>query len=323
MLYKCEYCDYTSKRLSDVRRHENKKIPCYQKQEEDQQPCNLIVPHHDTSLRCSKCNREFNRKDNLKRHESLCDGFFDKKQCKICTRRFVTQQGKWKHMRYVKCSPPSAPTTSYNQTINNNNNNNNNINTNIVNINIRGDFDTISRKDIEDIVKQLEQSEYIKMIQENMSKGKYVIPRTIEQIYFNDDYPQMQTLKKERRNDTMVEVLVDGKWETRMVDDVMVKLVNKVEDYHREYFKYLEDKYQDIPIGSKEWNQAVRPIKTFGHIMAWYKGFSGADIENMGVEINFPWDEKEIKARNRDMAKILKEKIYESTHKPSTSVVPS
>lgn len=153
------------------------------------------------------------------------------------------------------------------------------------------------------------------MIQNNMSKGKYVIPRTIEHLYFNDDHPKMQTLKKERRNDKMVEVHVDGKWEKRLIDDIMKKLIGKVEDYHTNYCKYLEDKFKDIPIGSKEWNQNVRPIKNFGHMMLWYNGFSGRDIENIGIELNSPDDDKEKKAKNKDMAKIVNEKIYEFTPK--------
>ena len=56
----------------------------------------------------------------------------------------------------------------------------------------------------------------------------------------------MQTLKKERRNDKMVEVHVDGKWEKRLVDDIMRKLISKVEEYHTEYFKHLDHKYKDV-----------------------------------------------------------------------------
>lgn len=55
---------------------------------------------------CLKCNRILSSRHNLQRHEEKCDGFLDKKQCKICLRIFSTQQGKWKHSQYVKCSPP-------------------------------------------------------------------------------------------------------------------------------------------------------------------------------------------------------------------------
>ena len=360
MLYKCDNCNYSTKRLCDLRRHENKKYPCYKKIKvslcnlEDTQINNLFpqknnpepqinnpepqinnhepqINNHEpqinnvsalnTNLKCGKCRKVFARKDNLKRHENKCDGY-DKRQCRICLRMFTTQQGKWKHTQYVKCSPPPPEFT--NQIINNIHNTNNIMNidqsitnniSNTINLNIRGNFDNITKEDIENIVKQLEKSEYMKMITNNMSKGKYVIPRTIERIYFNDEFPEMQTLKKERRNDKMVEVHVDGKWEKRLVEDIMRKLISKVEDYHTEYFKYLEEKFTNIPIGSKKWNQAVRPIKNFGHMMLWYNGFTGRDIEKIGIELNSPDDEKEKKTKNKDMIKIIKEKVYEFTPK--------
>jgi hypothetical protein len=275
---------------------------------------NSCVKQNARIFQCCKCDKILSSKQKLKSHEEKCDGY-DKKQCKICLRMFATRQGKSQHTRYVKCTPPAAPAgPSTINNIDNSINNTYNIN-NTINFNIRGNFDTIGKKDIENIVKQLEKSDYIKMVQNNMTKGKYVVPRTIEHLYFNDDFPEMQTLKKERRNDKMVEVHVDGKWEKRLVDDIMKKLISKVEDYHTDYFKYLEEKFKDIPIGSKEWNIAVRPIKNFGHMMLWYNGFSGRDIENIGIELNYPDDEKEKKAKNKDMAKLVKEKIYEFTPK--------
>ena len=77
--------------------------------------------------------------------------------------------------------------------------------------------------------------------------------------------------------------------------------------------KNLEDKYKNVPIGSAQWNKLTRPVKNFGHLMLWYNGFTGKDIENIGIELNSPDNDKEKKARNKDMAKILKEKVYEQT----------
>jgi hypothetical protein len=274
------------------------------------------------SYKCPKCKKDFTRKDHMKVHEKKCDGFH-KKQCKICLRMFATPQGKYQHIQYVKCNPP--PPSIVPQTINNINQNQNNttniINNNTVNLNIRGDFDKISKSDIDNIVKQLGKSEYIKMIQHNMSKCAYAIPRTMEHIYFNEDHPNMQTLKKERRNDKMVEVHVDGKWEKRLIDDIMKKVVTIVEEYHQQYFKHLEEKFKGIPIGSKEWNISVRPLKTFGHMMVWYDGFSGKGIENIGIPLNRPEEDRdrEVRAKNKDLKRIIKEKIYELT--PNSTVL--
>ena len=57
---------------------------------------------------CSKCQKQFNRRDRFRSHESKCDGL-DSKQCKICLKMFTTYQGKYQHNKNVKCSPPPNP----------------------------------------------------------------------------------------------------------------------------------------------------------------------------------------------------------------------
>ena len=376
MLYKCDHCKYFTKRLCDLRRHENKKFPCYNKikvnvckkevnQNNNKLPENVkvenklpenvkvdnlkftenvkvedseltenvkvdeqltenVMENANNEIKCEKCNRLFSRKDNLKIHLKKCDGL-DPKQCRICLKIFSTRQGKYEHMKFVKCNPPvqvlqpqniqNAESIQNIGNIDNSVNTTNNItNNNTINLNFRGNFDAMTKEDIQQIINRLEKSEYIKMIQDNMKSGKYVVPRTIEHIYFNDNFPSLQTLKKERRNDKMVEVHVDGKWEKRLVDDILRKLMGKVEEYHSEYFKHLEDKYKDVPIGSAQWNKLTRPVKNFGHMMLWYNGFKGEDIEKIGIELNSPDDDKEKKAKNKDMVKIIKEKVYEQTY---------
>ena len=252
-------------------------------------------------------------------HEAKCDGVH-KLQCKICLRMFTTQQGKWKHTQYVKCSPPLTSAQTY--TTNNIENNgtmhmNNSINTYNINMQ-RHDFDKISNEDIQKIVAALQRSEYVKIADNNVDIGKYAIPRTMEHIYFNDKFPEMQTLKKKRRNDKMVDVHVGkGKWEKRMIDDIFKKLVRRVEDFHSDYFKIIEEKYNDVRVGSPKWKQLMRPIKTFGNMMLWYEGFIGNNIESMGIELCYPdendYMEKERERRNREMGQLVGEKVYEET----------
>ena len=238
-------------------------------------------------------------------------------QCQICLKVFASRFGKANHKKYVKCSPPPNQITN-NTTNNIHNDNSVNITNNIqINLN-RANFDKISNEDIQKLVSELERNDYLTMVDNNLDIGKYVIPRTMEQIYFNDNFPKMQTLKKERRNDKMVEVHVgDGKWEKRFVDDVFMKLIGRVEAYHAEYFKHLENKYKNVKIGSVRWKQVTRPIKSFGNIMLWYDGFRGDTIENMGIELNYPDDdaemEKERERRNKEMEQIVCEKVYEET----------
>lgn len=377
-MYKCDYCEYITKRLSNFRRHEDRKNPCYNKMKlttcKTEVPENVnanqnVMGKNDQNVMdlektyqnvmdgdkkndqnvtddqnvmekyyrnvmdnqnvngkrfvCDKCNKCFSRNQRLKEHLKNCEGL-DPKQCKICLKIFSTRQGKYEHLKYVKCNPPiintnnqeGGSTSSNFPSIQNNGTMNidNSVNiTNNININIRGNFDKISNEDIERIINQVEKSEYLEMMNTNLKSGKYAVPRTIEQIYFNDDFPGMQTLKKERRNDRMVEVHIDGKWEKRLVEDILGKLIRKVEEYHNEYFRYLQEKYKNVPIGSAKWNQLVRPIKSFGHMMLWYDGFKGEEIEKLGIELNSPDDDKEKKKKSKDMGKIIKEKVYDKS----------
>ncbi len=52
----------------------------------------------------------------------------------------------------------------------------------------------------------------------------------------------MVTLK-DRRNDKLVSVLINGKWETRMFDDVCKIIMKTTEDYFNPLFIELQDKY--------------------------------------------------------------------------------
>ena len=282
---------------------------------------------------CRKCKKVLSRADHLKDHESKCDGF-DKKQCKICLKVFSTSHGKWKHAKYVKCKPVeggisygSCDTTNNNITnIDNSNNSINTTNTNITNNNITNninivlnDFYKISDEDIDRIVEKLGDKEYFKIAMSSLDLGKYAIPRTVERIYFNHEFPAMQTLRKERRNDKMVDVHVgNGKWEKRMLDDIFKLVIRRVEEYHTKFFRHLEEKYKNVPVGSVRWKQLMRPIKSFGNCLLWYDGFRGDAIECLGIELNYPDEEdpdieKERERRIKEMERLLGEKVYEES----------
>jgi len=373
MLYKCEHCNYTSNRLSNLVRHKNKLYPCNKTYKVN--VCNKVVGQNVNATsqnvnatsqnvnaasqnvnatsqnvngtnnsdvnneivintikdkhKCKKCGKELSSKRRLKEHENKCSGLHTL-QCVICLKMFKSAAGKSQHKKYVKCSLPITPPSSSSNTPNNSSNNSHNnisidnsdnsIHTNNnIQINIRADFDKITNEHIQNIVSQLKQTDYLQMISENIDIGKYVIPRTMEQIYFNDNFPEMQTLKKERRNDKLVGVHVgNGKWEKRLVDDIYNKVIGRVEDFHSKYFQFIEEKYIDVKVGSARWKQIMRPIKTFGNTMLWYEGFSGDIIENMGIQLNYPDENDEEmdkirEKRNKEMEQLISEKVYEET----------
>ena len=262
-------------------------------------------------------------------HEKKCKGLIDPRQCQTCLKVFTSAWGRLKHNKNVKCAAPTSapPSSSEPQTININNNINNNCNTTIHNTNCNNttihnnnvmNFYSITEKDIDQIVERLSEKEYFKIVMDNINKGKYAIPSTVERIYFNKEFPNMQTLKKERRNDKMVDVHVgEGKWEKRMLEDVFKMVVRKVEEYHAKYFYHMHEKYQSVDKTSSRWKHLIRPIKSFGNQMLWYEGFQGDAIEGVGIDLNYPDEdeemEKERERRNKEMEQLVGEKLYNET----------
>ena len=364
MLYKCENCDYTTNRATNLRRHKARKIPCFTRDGNTTENTSLhvnvtvgktnvtetspVVADKQTdvtgtetdvkeTLKCSKCNKTFLSKLGWKKHVSKCDGL-DSKQCPICLKVFATRQSKYEHKKYVKCKPPTTVATAggasssgaggsgvhnsnnVHNNITNNNNIDNSTNINITNNNhIRNNFYSITESDIDRIVEKLGDKEYFKQAMNNVDIGRYAIPRAMERIYFNDDFPDLQTIKKERRNDRLVDVHVgDGKWEKRFIDDVFKLVIRRVEEYHTKFFRYMEEKYKNVPVGSVRWKQIMRPVKTFGNCMLWYDGFRGDAIECLGIELNYPDEEdpeieKERERRIKEMEQLVGEKVYEES----------
>ena len=339
MLYKCDHCNYCTKRLRDLRRHETRKNSCYKHlivNNDNSNETNIDVEvdvDENTStttinneqhnvLKCKKCEKEFKTKSGLVKHEGHCNGLHPL-QCPVCLKMFKSKHGKSQHKRYVKCIPVVSSSV-----INNNNTyNDNSINTtnnNNVHIHLPCNFDKISKQDILDLVREMGQKEYIESVDGNLESGTYVIPRTVDKIYFNDRFPHMQVLKKERRNDKMIKVHIgNGVWERRMSNDVSKKLVRSVEDYHTPYIHYIQDKHKDEQIGSVKWKQVTRPLKTLGNTMVWFDGFRGTEFERIGIQLNYPDeedDDKKIKQSRKTLQLLLQEAIYD---KNITSIMNS
>jgi len=265
------------------------------------------------TYKCSKCHKILHSKKRLRGHEEKCDGTHIL-QCKICLKMFASQQGKSKHKLNVKCSPP-AITTAITTTNNMNNNNisidkstnNNNITNNNFNL-IKADFGK------ENLDKMYRDPNYFKNIADNIEMGRYAIPKTIEFIYFNDDYPENQTLKKDRRNDKLVSIHQKGKWQTRMFEDVQNDILRQSEEYHKSYLQNLEETV-DTTVKDKKFKERMLPVACFLRIMK-ENGWSCADVKNIGVNLDYEMDDEDYKRMlscKKEMELLMLDKIHEET----------
>jgi len=341
MIYKCTNCSYITLRRCDLLRHESKKKPCNSNIKDDSQHKYVVTQNVDAVTQnvdavtqnvdavthssngspsvqlhhCSKCKRGFVRKNNMTRHELQCNGV-NSLQCHICLKTFSSRSGK-SHHKKVSCFPPIAiqnqPINIIQNNLNNNNqhhittNNNNNTTTNITQ-NIQLNF---GKECMIDLCNELD---YKTKMLENIQSGKYALVRSIDDIYFNERYPNNQTIKKERRNDKMVEILVNGKWEKRLFEDVFTPITSKIENYHEKYFKDLQ---YDADYLKNQYNKYN--IRKFGHQMLWY-GWKMSMFQDLGYILNQPDDDEEKKKRIKDLFSLLMEKIYERSHDDNGSL---
>lgn len=356
-IYACENCSYRSKRLADLQRHKNKKSPCIneikvnvdkEKVPENNTPLPENTTHFSenttsflknptpfpenttpiivTDAKCSKCFKVFSRVDNMRVHEKKCDGTH-RLQCKICFKMFASLSGKYKHKKNVKCSPP-AITSAASKNISTKNmsninismdkptiyTNNNNITNNNYNL-IKADFGK------ECLQKLCNSEKYTQNMIENLDLGRYAIPKTIEQIYFNDDFPENQTLKKERRTDKLVSIQRKGKWETRFFEDICQDLIKKTEAYHQKYFEDLKIKYKDTP-KDKKFKEILMPIIIFARMMK--KHGINLDLKELGIHLDDEEleeeDYKQILCFRKDMEILMLDEIHEQTVKQPEAI---
>jgi len=347
ILYKCEKCGYETDRLLNYKRHEQRKTPCYIKLEDSVDkindggninpiggninpiggninpiggninpiggninPIGGNINFDKKKKQCCKCFKTFVRMIDCTTHEAKCDGTH-KLQCKVCLKMFTTSQGKWKHIQYVKCNPPSTQ-----QIINNITNNNTNCNNNITNnINIvRVNFGE------ECLDKICQGKEYMKKAKELIDSGKYAISSSIEEIYFNDNSVENQTIKKNRRNDKLVSVMINGKWETRMFDDVSKTIMKTTEDYFNPFFIELQDKYCEI-IQAKDGRklmQLMAPIWRLATYITQHMGWNCKEIRKLGLNIDYDDDlDKEDLQRQtqriKDVYTLILDKLHDKT----------
>jgi hypothetical protein len=143
--------------------------------------------------------------------------------------------------------------------------------------------------------------EYVKML-------KYAIPRSLGDVFFNDQYPENQTLKKDRKNDNFINVHIgEGKWENRIAKDTIDGILGTIQ------------KYMDQYIRTVKLNPLVRSrLKAFGREMSKVKDWSTESIEDR-LDIGPLKDptNEEIKRSDKIMCKLIQEKIYEE----STSMI--
>ena len=225
MVYECEHCGYSTMKNSNFLRHKNRKYPCYK----------TINGNNIENIEITNRNKNVNASVNASVNVSVSSVNADNNnklyKCNICLKYFTTRQGRHNHKKNVKCHLPVQPIVNNitNNTTNTNSHNiNSNVNSNNVNIvNVFGNEDLSYLSNDASILDKL------RMFGKS---GIYGLSKIIDDVHFNKERPENNTLIKPEEFGNGVMILNDDKeWEFREFEDIREMLLNTIMKYIKAY----------------------------------------------------------------------------------------
>ena len=114
----CETCGYSTNRKYNLELHKrspntcekrlkkpHESVPCQKVNAISQNvnvECQMVNVNNKNQHICNSCNKILANKRNLERHRKTCKGI-DSLQCPKCKKIFSSKEGKYQHMKNVKC----------------------------------------------------------------------------------------------------------------------------------------------------------------------------------------------------------------------------
>lgn len=331
MVYECEHCGYITNRQSNFLRHQNRKFSCKKTNNRNN---NEINNEHDISLpnvtnmlpnvtnvtnmlpnvaknQCKKCQIFFSNVTKLNNHILICKGV-DSLTCHICLKKFDNRMQKYRHRKKGNCEPPPPPPTTQapqqilSQTINNNTTNNitniENQTNNNIQINVFGK---------EDLTYLLNDNNILQKLKYFGKSGIYGLPKILNDVHFNKDKPENNTLIKPDEYGNGVMILNDEKeWEYREFEDIRDNLIDTIIKYFKAY-NVVKKKLDVKLIEKKERNI----IKNFAYELMALEGTIPEDLfEELGMdEDELEEGEDELKNKLRKFDKSAMKNIHHKT----------
>jgi hypothetical protein len=215
-MYFCDLCDYSSLKFSNINKHKNRKKPCNEELNEK-----LVQPTKEDISICDVCEKTFSRKDGLKEHKkrSTCDKLH-KLQCKTCLKFFAGLNGKYKHYKNVKCSPPEN--------------------------------DVFFNEELVQVLRN--DTEYNLEMEKNIKKGCHDILGGVVNIvkftYLDPEFPQNQTIKKIKRKDTHYLVKQSLNWVPLSNNKVYFEILKAIKNQVNNFIV-------DLPYDIRETNSSL------------------------------------------------------------------
>ena len=255
MVYECEHCGYQTNKISNFLRHKNRKYPCHktingnhlenlvdnevaekvanfaEKVAKNAEKVAKNAEKVATDFKCTKCCKVLSSNFNLKTHMKTCKGV-DNFTCEICFKRFITKDQKYKHKRNGKCVPINPQTI----TINNTNNSNNKITNNNITNTTNNNNTIVNVFGNEDLSYLSNDATILDKLRMFGKSGIYGLSKIIDDVHFNKERPENNTLIKPEEFGNGVMILNDDKeWEFREFEDIREILLNTIIKYIKAY----------------------------------------------------------------------------------------
>ena len=322
MVYECEDCGYSTIKKYHFLRHKNRKYSCHKTinglniknytEKEDPEKVAFFAEKVAKNaekvandFKCQKCSKVLSNNFNLKTHMKTCKGV-DNFTCDICFKRFLSKDHKYKHRKSGKCVPISPRTI----TINNNNSNNNITNniTNTTNNNNNTIVNVFGNEDLSYLSNDVSILDKLRMFGKS---GIYGLSKIIDDVHFNKERPENNTLIKTEEFGNGVMILNDDReWEFREFEDIREMLLNTIMKYIRAY-NIVKTNLGVRLVEQKE----KRIIRNIAYEFMALDGviprdlFEELEMDEDDVEV----DEEEIRSKLRKFDKSTLKKIHNKT----------
>ena len=237
--YFCEKCGYVTQYKQCYERHLARKTTCNRVDILSIKPSlDDIKPSSDGNkqtlegiIQCKGCKKTFKSDRNLRIHKKTCKGV-ENTVCPTCFKKFSNNQGRNKHCRLVKCSPPKVTAdqvSSHTQNIQTQQNAQtiNNTTNNITFSFGKENIDYLTNDEVN----------LIKAIR----SGEAGLQDMIQQIYFNKEHPENNTVQLPNMSRGMIQVREGEKWKYKPSESVTYAMMYKAAmPLHMQYVKQGE-----------------------------------------------------------------------------------
>ena len=299
----CSRCGFQTMVLCNLKSHFNRKNVCEAKIED----IDIKILYNDffekeleektKDYKCSFCNKSYIFSSSKYRHEKTCP---KKIENELLQKELEEKQKEIDDLKLTISTASTINTHSHNQTNSHNQTTNNTNNSNSHN-NITNNI-TINSFGNENLDFLTNDPNYNKIMLKCLKNKEQGILQLIKLIYFNEEHPENQTIKKHNKKDKFLKMYDGEDWKTGFVKSGIFTILTKIEAEFGSFLESMEE----------EDNRVKDPImKRFMNSVGHALNFDFSFLENPPENSQF--DEKKLEKMKNDLYELFVFFINEKT----------